>query len=136
MGFSLKTTSYKCAQTQGKSENSPFGVELMGQILIKLDTSAVVSYINQEADKRSRNLLEESIWLFLWAELHLAFVRVCHFPDLHSMLADFFSRLGCSFGRAWSLNRCIIHYSKTKVHVFTQQTLLLREKYPKTSTNL
>lgn len=98
-------------------------MELMGQILIKLDTSVVVSYVNPEADKRSRNLLEESIWLFMWAELHLAFVRVCHFPDLHSVLADYFNRLGCSFGRASSLNRYIIHCRKTKVQIPSGQTL-------------
>lgn len=101
-------------------------MELMGQILIKLNTSAVVSYINQETDKRSRNSLEESIWLFLWAELHLAFVRVFHFPDLHSMLADYFNRLGCSFGKAWSLNRYIIHCSKTKVQISSEQTPAIR----------
>lgn len=121
----------KCAWTQGKFENSPFRMQLMGQILIKLDTSVVVSYINEEADKRNRNLLEESIWLFLWAELHLAFVRVCHFPDLRSMLADYFNRLGCSFGRAWSLDRYIIHCSKTKVKNSSEQTLLPYEEYPK-----
>lgn len=31
----------KHAQTQGKFENSPFRTELMGEILLKLDTSAV-----------------------------------------------------------------------------------------------
>ena len=74
------------------------------QVMIAMDNSTVVSYINKQGGTRSPTLLRLTVDLFLWLESQSIIVRARHIPGCLNVIADHLSRPNQPIPTEWSLH--------------------------------
>ena len=76
-------------------------------VIIFMDNTTVVSYINRQGGTHSPNLCIE-VWKILsWCLEHDIIVKVCHIPGKFNILADRLSRLDKPIKTEWALDQTI-----------------------------
>ena len=76
-------------------------------VMISMDNTTVVSYINKQGGTHSPNLCIE-VWKSLsWCLEYDVIIRVCHIPGKFNILADCLSRLDRPIKTEWALDQTI-----------------------------
>lgn len=109
-------------------------------ILVRLDNTTVVAYINHQGELRSHRLHEMTRELLVWAHAHLTSVRAAHVPGVLNSVADMLSRDGPREGD-WRLHRQVmqqlwVKFGRTQEDLFASQEntqLVLLDESPRTS---
>ena len=74
------------------------------QVMVAMNNSTVVSYINKQGGTRSLTLLRLTVELFLWLEAQNIIVRARHIPGCLNVIADHLSRPNRPISTEWSLH--------------------------------
>ncbi|KAL0151074.1 hypothetical protein M9458_053587, partial [Cirrhinus mrigala] len=97
------------------------------QVIIRSDSTSVVSYINHQGGVRSISLHRKAQDLLLWAHARGVSLRAVHLPGEDNVAADLLSRGGPRPGE-WRLHPAVVQaiwlrFGKAKVDLFaTQET--------------
>ena len=78
------------------------------QVMIAMDNSTVISYINKQGGTRSPALLRLTVDLFLSLEAQNIIVRARHIPGCLNVIADHLSRPNQPISTEWSLHPEIV----------------------------
>ena len=78
------------------------------QVMIAMDNSTVVSYINKQGGTHSPTLLRLTVEPLLWLEAQNIIVRARHIPGCLNVIADHLSRPNQPIPTEWSLHPQIV----------------------------
>ncbi|KAI2656717.1 ORF V: Enzymatic polyprotein [Labeo rohita] len=84
-------------------------------VLVHMDNTATVAYINRQGGLRSRRMSQLARFLLLWSQKHLRSLRAIHIPGLHNHAADELSR--AALPGEWRLGESPVHETCLRLEV-------------------
>uniref|UniRef100_UPI003AAB73CD uncharacterized protein n=1 Tax=Centroberyx gerrardi TaxID=166262 RepID=UPI003AAB73CD len=94
-------------------------------MLVRMDNTTTVAYINRQGGLRSRCLCMLACRLILWSDAHLLSLNVMHFPKAQNREADLLSR-GNRFYGEWRLHPPVVkqlweRFGRAEVDLFVSK---------------
>lgn len=94
-------------------------------ILVQTDNMATKAYFNHQGGIRFKDVMEETIFLFQWAEAHLQSIKAGHLPGLDNLEADGLNRRDI-IEEEWGLhpevfNMLVRRFGQPELDLFTSR---------------